>query len=66
MLSFGQPGAWNRPETPVCANPEFWVYLILWYDVADENVSSEKIIMHRLSNDLCDRARSKFDEGIEF
>lgn len=55
-------GHWT--ELAVGSDPHLGVNLIVGYDLADEDVTREEVVVHRLVNDLSDRGVGEFDEGV--
>ena len=60
--------ATRRYSSPlfVRADPELGMDLVFWDDFASEDVPHEKVIVHRLGNDLCDRRRLELNESVMF
>lgn len=56
----------DRSPFSICAHPQLWVDLVLGYHLASEYMSHEQVVVHRLCDDLCDRGRVEFEEGIVF
>ena len=55
---------WHLPPPSVRPNPKIGMDLVLWNDLALQEMTHDQIVVHRFADNLRDRGRVEFDEPV--
>ena len=58
------PIHWDYVVFPVRSNPKLGMNLVLWDELALQEMTQEEVVIHRVCRDLRNRRGIELDEGI--